>query len=236
MNGTITDGEGSYGQLARCSWIVNVTALNTDTHQHALKLTFVNFTVSYATRILLANSQIAQTECLWDYLYVYDGYSAYAPQRIALSGAVSQQNAYSKNKPRSLTITSGVALIHFAADMALLLDGFDITYEYVCVKLRWDYSKDMHLRPNDRLFFSYNRKEFRLKKTISCFVLSNLRMFSEWHFISEFSLARSIAVSMACASSVNRPLAVCPSNQYLTANALTAIRADFVRCTSASTP
>ncbi|CAO4387133.1 unnamed protein product [Caenorhabditis nigoni] len=96
---SITDGPLDYSSSAKCTWLIEPE----------------NSTTPLTIRI---NSFF--TECGWDYLYIYDGDSVYGKQLAALCGEQPAQE---------FTAASGKALVHFFSDLAMNLNGFNVSYE-----------------------------------------------------------------------------------------------------------
>ncbi|XP_030841397.1 attractin-like protein 1 isoform X3 [Strongylocentrotus purpuratus] len=65
------------------------------------------------------------TECSWDYLYIYDGDSIYAPLVASLNGPIIHDTV---NINHEILTTSGFAYLYFYSDAAFSLDGFNISY------------------------------------------------------------------------------------------------------------
>ncbi|XP_041477758.1 attractin-like protein 1 isoform X4 [Lytechinus variegatus] len=65
------------------------------------------------------------TECSWDYLYIYDGDSIYAPLVASLNGLIIHDSVDIKHE---IVTTSGFAYLYFYSDAAFSLDGFNISY------------------------------------------------------------------------------------------------------------
>ncbi|KAF1749186.1 hypothetical protein GCK72_025653 [Caenorhabditis remanei] len=96
---SISDGPLDYSSSAKCTWLI-------EPENSATPLT------------IRINSFF--TECGWDYLYIYDGDSVYGKQLAALCGEQPTQE---------FTAASGKALVHFFSDLAMNLNGFNVSYE-----------------------------------------------------------------------------------------------------------
>ncbi|CAI2358253.1 unnamed protein product [Caenorhabditis sp. 36 PRJEB53466] len=95
----ISDGPQDYASSAKCTWLIEPENKN-----NSLSIKINNFV----------------TECGWDYLYIYDGDSVYGKQLAALCGEQPAQE---------FTAASGKALVYFFSDLAMNLNGFNISYE-----------------------------------------------------------------------------------------------------------
>ncbi|CAI4233197.1 unnamed protein product [Auanema sp. JU1783] len=97
----ISDGPLSYSSSTKCTWIIK----NDQNFTGPLNIRLDSF----------------QSECGWDYLYIYDGDGVDGQQLAAFSGDYHYQE---------ISAPSGQALIYFTSDLAINLDGFNISYEF----------------------------------------------------------------------------------------------------------
>ncbi|XP_028836876.1 multiple epidermal growth factor-like domains protein 8 [Denticeps clupeoides] len=98
--GYVSDGPGNYSVNGNCEWLIK--APNT----------------SY--RIVL-NFTFMETECTYDYLFVYDGDSYKSPLLASLSG---------NTLPQHIEAKSGKMLLHLFSDANYNLLGFNATYSF----------------------------------------------------------------------------------------------------------
>ncbi|CAI5455845.1 unnamed protein product [Caenorhabditis angaria] len=96
-----TDGPLDYSSSSKCTWLIEPD---------------VNVTKPLNIKI-----ESFSTECGWDYLYIYDGDGVYGKQLAALCGEQPTQE---------FTAPSGKAFVYFFSDLAMNLNGFNISYEY----------------------------------------------------------------------------------------------------------
>eukprot|EP00795_Rhopilema_esculentum_P012202 gene12202-2824_t len=61
------------------------------------------------------------TECSWDHVYIYDGWTIFDPLVAALSGTI-------KPSKRKVIAKSGNVMVHFYSDKHLNEEGFNLTY------------------------------------------------------------------------------------------------------------
>nr|CAB3224709.1 attractin-like protein 1 [Phallusia mammillata] len=103
-SGYITDGPHPYLNSSACSWLIKPAIKHS-----SLKLTLLEF----------------GSECGWDYLYIYDGDSAFSPLIGTYSGlvAINETTHYPE-----LLAKSGTAFLQFYSDVAYRLSGFNISY------------------------------------------------------------------------------------------------------------
>ncbi|XP_075345479.1 multiple epidermal growth factor-like domains protein 8 isoform X1 [Mycteria americana] len=97
-SGFVTDGPGNYSVNGNCEWLVEAPS-----PRHRVLLTFT----------------FMDTECTYDYLFVYDGDSPRSPLLASLSGSTL---------PAPLEATSGKMLLHLFSDANYNLLGFNATY------------------------------------------------------------------------------------------------------------
>ncbi|KAM9207897.1 LOW QUALITY PROTEIN: multiple epidermal growth factor-like domains protein 8 [Leptosomus discolor] len=97
-SGFVTDGPGNYSVNGNCEWLVEAPS-----PRHRVLLTFT----------------FLDTECGYDYLFVYDGGSPRSPLLASLSGSAL---------PAPLEATSGKMLLHLFSDANYNLLGFNATY------------------------------------------------------------------------------------------------------------
>uniref|UniRef100_A0A1A8GFI9 Multiple EGF-like-domains 8 n=1 Tax=Nothobranchius korthausae TaxID=1143690 RepID=A0A1A8GFI9_9TELE len=98
--GYVTDGPGNYSVNGNCEWLIKAPS---STHRIVLNFTFMD------------------TECTYDYLFVYDGDSYQSPLLASLSG---------NSLPEPIEATSGKMLIHLFSDANYNLSGFNATYTF----------------------------------------------------------------------------------------------------------
>uniref|UniRef100_A0A8C8VJG7 Multiple EGF like domains 8 n=1 Tax=Pelusios castaneus TaxID=367368 RepID=A0A8C8VJG7_9SAUR len=96
--GFVSDGPGNYSVNGNCEWLIEAPS-----SQHRVLLTFL----------------FMDTECTYDYLFVYDGNSPRAPLLASLSGSTL---------PPPLEATSGKMLLHLFSDANYNLLGFNASY------------------------------------------------------------------------------------------------------------
>ncbi|XP_053908557.1 LOW QUALITY PROTEIN: multiple epidermal growth factor-like domains protein 8 [Cuculus canorus] len=97
-SGFVTDGPGNYSVNGNCEWL-----LEAPSPRHRLLLTFT----------------FMDTECTYDYLFVYDGGSPRAPLLASLSGSAL---------PPPLEAASGKMLLHLFSDANYNLLGFNASF------------------------------------------------------------------------------------------------------------
>ncbi|XP_074991103.1 multiple epidermal growth factor-like domains protein 8 [Calonectris borealis] len=97
-SGFVTDGPGNYSVNGNCEWLVEAPS-----PRHRVLLTFT----------------FMDTECTYDYLFVYDGDSPRSPLLASLSGSTL---------PAPLEATSGKMLLHLFSDANYNLLGFNASY------------------------------------------------------------------------------------------------------------
>ncbi|KAJ1365094.1 putative protein tag-53 [Parelaphostrongylus tenuis] len=97
----LIDGPLDYTSSSKCTWVIE----NVKNAATSLNIRLENF----------------QTECGWDFVYIYDGDGVYGEQLAAFCGDQQVQE---------LSAPSGKALIYFFSDLAMNLNGFNITYEF----------------------------------------------------------------------------------------------------------
>ncbi|XP_021446912.2 multiple epidermal growth factor-like domains protein 8 isoform X1 [Oncorhynchus mykiss] len=101
--GYVTDGPGNYSVNGNCEWLVKAPSSN---YRIVLNFTFM------------------ETECTYDYLFVYDGDSYQNPLLASLSG---------NTLPQPIEAKSGKMLLHLFSDANYNLLGFNATYSFsVC--------------------------------------------------------------------------------------------------------
>ncbi|XP_067365540.1 multiple epidermal growth factor-like domains protein 8 isoform X2 [Channa argus] len=98
--GYVTDGPGNYSVNGNCEWLIKAP--------------------SYSHRIVL-NFTFMDTECTYDYLFVYDGDSYQSPLLASLSG---------NTLPQPIEAKSGKMLLHLFSDANYNLLGFNATYTF----------------------------------------------------------------------------------------------------------
>ncbi|XGW32973.1 hypothetical protein V3C99_017466 [Haemonchus contortus] len=97
----LIDGPLDYSPSSKCTWLIESEKK-----------------VGAPLNIRLENFQ---TECGWDFVYIYDGDGVYGEQLAAFCG---------EQEVQELSAPSGKALIYFFSDLAMNLSGFNITYEF----------------------------------------------------------------------------------------------------------
>ncbi|XP_042082946.1 multiple epidermal growth factor-like domains protein 8 [Haplochromis burtoni] len=98
--GYVTDGAGNYSVNGNCEWLIKAP---NNSHRIVLNFTFMN------------------TECTYDYLFVYDGDSYQSPLLASLSG---------HTLPQPVEAKSGKMLLHLFSDANYNLLGFNATYTF----------------------------------------------------------------------------------------------------------
>ncbi|XP_010892421.2 multiple epidermal growth factor-like domains protein 8 [Esox lucius] len=96
--GYVTDGPGNYSVNGNCEWLIKAPSSN---YRIVLNFTFM------------------ETECTYDYLFVYDGDSYQSPLLASLSGTTL---------PQPIEAKSGKMLLHLFSDANYNLLGFNATY------------------------------------------------------------------------------------------------------------
>ncbi|EYB88721.1 hypothetical protein Y032_0242g3414 [Ancylostoma ceylanicum] len=97
----LIDGPLDYSSSSKCTWVIE----NEKKSGAPLNIKLENF----------------QTECGWDFVYIYDGDGVYGEQLAAFCG---------EQEVQELSAPSGKALIYFFSDLAMNLNGFNISYEF----------------------------------------------------------------------------------------------------------
>ncbi|XP_076135995.1 multiple epidermal growth factor-like domains protein 8 [Alosa pseudoharengus] len=101
--GYVSDGPGNYSVNGNCEWLIKAPGSN---YRIVLNFTFM------------------ETECTYDYLFVYDGDSYQSPLLASLSG---------NTRPQPIEAKSGQMLLHLFSDANYNLLGFNATYSFsVC--------------------------------------------------------------------------------------------------------
>ncbi|XP_077312743.1 multiple epidermal growth factor-like domains protein 8 [Lithobates pipiens] len=98
--GFVSDGPGNYSVNGNCEWLIEAPNSN---YRVLLRFLFM------------------ETECTYDYLFVYDGDSYSDPLLASLSGS---------SLPPTLEATSGKMLLHLFSDANYNLLGFNATYSF----------------------------------------------------------------------------------------------------------
>uniref|UniRef100_H3CRZ5 Multiple EGF-like-domains 8 n=1 Tax=Tetraodon nigroviridis TaxID=99883 RepID=H3CRZ5_TETNG len=98
--GYVTDGPGNYSVNGNCEWLIKAPS---NSHRIVLNFTFMD------------------TECTYDYLFVYDGDSYQSPLLASLSG---------NTLPQPIEAKSGKMLLHLFSDANYNLLGFNATYTF----------------------------------------------------------------------------------------------------------
>ncbi|XP_076868849.1 multiple epidermal growth factor-like domains protein 8 [Brachyhypopomus gauderio] len=98
--GYVTDGPGNYSVNGNCEWLITAPTSN---YRIVLNFTFM------------------ETECTYDYLFVYDGDSYQSPLLASLSGTTL---------PQPIEAKSGKMLLHLFSDANYNLLGFNATYTF----------------------------------------------------------------------------------------------------------
>ncbi|XP_035382451.1 multiple epidermal growth factor-like domains protein 8 isoform X1 [Electrophorus electricus] len=98
--GYVTDGPGNYSVNGNCEWLITAPTSN---YRIVLNFTFM------------------ETECTYDYLFVYDGESYQSPLLASLSGTTL---------PQPIEAKSGKMLLHLFSDANYNLLGFNATYTF----------------------------------------------------------------------------------------------------------
>ncbi|XP_077992307.1 attractin-like protein 1 [Glandiceps talaboti] len=104
--GYIADGPSEYKKSHSCTWLIESGLSGS-----LIRLKFEHF----------------ETECAWDYLYIYDGDSVYDPLIATFSGAMLSENEENVTYPE-VTTSSGYAYLHFYSDAEYAMSGFNISY------------------------------------------------------------------------------------------------------------
>jgi len=102
--GNVTDGGGLYGAFQECEWLIRVENVTEN-----------------ASRVALSMLEY-DTECSYDFLFVYDGPSSSSPLLAALSGNVLPDAIYSSGPE---------VLVSFYSDVNYVRGGFTIEYQAV---------------------------------------------------------------------------------------------------------
>ncbi|XP_066575426.1 multiple epidermal growth factor-like domains protein 8 [Amia ocellicauda] len=101
--GYVTDGPGNYSVNGNCEWLIEAPS---SSYRIVLSFTFM------------------ETECTYDYLFVYDGDSYRSPLLASLSGTTL---------PEPIEATSGKMLLHLFSDANYNLLGFNASFHFsVC--------------------------------------------------------------------------------------------------------
>ncbi|XP_035278041.1 multiple epidermal growth factor-like domains protein 8 isoform X2 [Anguilla anguilla] len=101
--GHVTDGMGNYSVNGNCEWLIKAPS---SSYSIVLNFTFM------------------ETECTYDYLFVYDGDSYDSPLLASLTGTTL---------PQPIEAKSGKMLLHLFSDANYNLLGFNATYSFsVC--------------------------------------------------------------------------------------------------------
>uniref|UniRef100_A0AAR2K5K4 Multiple EGF-like-domains 8 n=1 Tax=Pygocentrus nattereri TaxID=42514 RepID=A0AAR2K5K4_PYGNA len=98
--GYVTDGPGNYSVNGNCEWLITAPSSN---YYIVLNFTFM------------------ETECTYDYLFIYDGDSYQSPLLASLSGTTL---------PQPIEAKSGKMLLHLFSDANYNLLGFNATYTF----------------------------------------------------------------------------------------------------------
>ncbi|KAF3839320.1 hypothetical protein F7725_018037 [Dissostichus mawsoni] len=98
--GYVTDGPGNYSVNGNCEWLIKAPS---SSHSIVLNFTFMD------------------TECTYDYLFVYDGDSYQSPLLASLSG---------NTMPEPIEAKSGKMLLHLFSDANYNLLGYNATYTF----------------------------------------------------------------------------------------------------------
>uniref|UniRef100_A0A2I3HUT4 Multiple epidermal growth factor-like domains protein 8 n=1 Tax=Nomascus leucogenys TaxID=61853 RepID=A0A2I3HUT4_NOMLE len=98
--GFVTDGAGNYSVNGNCEWLVEAPS-----PQHRILLDFL----------------FLDTECTYDYLFVYDGDSPRGPLLASLSGST---------RPPPIEASSGKMLLHLFSDANYNLLGFNASFRF----------------------------------------------------------------------------------------------------------
>ncbi|XP_078507442.1 multiple epidermal growth factor-like domains protein 8 isoform X2 [Lissotriton helveticus] len=99
-SGYVTDGPGNYSVNGNCEWLIKAPSSS-----YRVILTFL----------------FMDTECTYDYLFIYDGDSYSSPLLASLSGSTV---------PPVIEATSGKMLLHLFSDANYNLLGFNATYVF----------------------------------------------------------------------------------------------------------
>ncbi|XP_011762843.2 multiple epidermal growth factor-like domains protein 8 isoform X1 [Macaca nemestrina] len=98
--GFVTDGAGNYSVNGNCEWLIEAPS-----PQHQILLDFL----------------FLDTECTYDYLFVYDGDSPRGPLLASLSGST---------RPPPIEASSGKMLLHLFSDANYNLLGFNASFRF----------------------------------------------------------------------------------------------------------
>ena len=98
--GFVTDGAGNYSVNGNCEWLIEAPS-----PQHRILLDFL----------------FLDTECTYDYLFVYDGDSPQGPLLASLSGST---------RPPPIEASSGKMLLHLFSDANYNLLGFNASFRF----------------------------------------------------------------------------------------------------------
>ncbi|PNI95458.1 MEGF8 isoform 3 [Pan troglodytes] len=98
--GFVTDGAGNYSVNGNCEWLIEAPS-----PQHRILLDFL----------------FLDTECTYDYLFVYDGDSPRGPLLASLSGST---------RPPPIEASSGKMLLHLFSDANYNLLGFNASFRF----------------------------------------------------------------------------------------------------------
>ncbi|XP_051901341.1 LOW QUALITY PROTEIN: multiple epidermal growth factor-like domains protein 8 [Pristis pectinata] len=98
--GFLTDGSGNYSVNGNCEWLIVAPD-----SRFRIVLTFTSL----------------DTECTYDYLFIYDGQSYSSPLLASLSG---------NTLPEPIEARSGKMLLHLFSDANYNLEGFNATYTF----------------------------------------------------------------------------------------------------------
>nr|XP_033770020.1 multiple epidermal growth factor-like domains protein 8 isoform X2 [Geotrypetes seraphini] len=98
--GYVTDGPGNYSVNGNCEWLIEAPSNN-----YRVILTFM----------------FMDTECTYDYLFIYDGDSYRSPLLASLSG---------RSLPPTIEATSGKMLLHLFSDANYNRLGFNASYSF----------------------------------------------------------------------------------------------------------
>ena len=105
-SGYITSGIPHYSTELPCTWLIDSGKANS-----TIRLKFIDF----------------ETECSWNYLYIFDGDSIFSPLIATLSGSLVSSKQSLKNFPEIIA-TSGQAYLYFNSDYAYNMTGFNVSY------------------------------------------------------------------------------------------------------------
>ncbi|XP_039262630.2 attractin-like protein 1 [Styela clava] len=110
-SGFVSDGFKDYAKARECSWLIQPASARNS----SLRLRFLEFA----------------SECGWDYLYIFDGDSAYSPILATFNGLIITQDQTTSQREKFLpevVATSGSAFLHFFSDVEYAMKGFNISY------------------------------------------------------------------------------------------------------------